>query len=214
MIDQGPPPALAISAAHPVWLVRHAATTWTGRRWCGRADPALSTAGRAAADALAHRLASELAREPARAVTLLVSPARRARQTASPIAGATGAPAEVDPDLLEVDVGDAEGLTWVELEARHPDIAAQVAVGLVPDWPGGESREALGLRVRRAAARIGSAAATGPVVVVSHGALLHVLVAELACAPGGPRRAVPPPVVPPPVVPSLGPAGVLRLDPR
>lgn len=217
MIDHGPQPALAISAAHPVWLVRHAATTWTGRRWCGRADPALSTAGRAAADALARRLVSELASElapevapePARAITLLVSPARRARQTASPIAGATGAPIEIDRDLLEVDVGDAEGLTWVEFEARHPDIAAQVAAGLVPDWPGGESREALGLRARRAAARIGSAAAAGPVVVVSHGALLHVLATNLARALGGPRRAVPTPAIFP-----LGPGGVLRMDPR
>lgn len=213
VIDHGPQPALPISTAHPVWLVRHAATTRTGRRWCGRADPALSTAGRAAADALARRLVSELAPEvapePARAITLLVSPARRARQTASPIAGATGAPIEIDRDLLEVDVGDAEGLTWVELEARHPDIAAQVAAGLVPDWPGGESREALGLRARRAATRIRSAAAAGPVVVVSHGALLHVLAAELAHVPIGPRPAVPPPAIFP-----LGPGGVLRMDPR
>lgn len=209
MIDPGPPPVLAISTVHPVWLVRHAATTWTGRRWCGRADPALSAAGRATADALARQLASEVAQELARAITLLVSPARRARETATPIAGTIGVPVEIDPDLLEVDVGDAEGLTWVELEARHPDTAAQVAAGLVPDWPGGESRDALGVRARRAAARIGGAAAAGPVVVVAHGGLLHVLATNLACSPGGRPRAAPPPVIPP-----LGPGGVLRLDPR
>lgn len=211
-MDAGLPPALRISAAHPVWLVRHAATAWTGRRWCGRADPALSAAGRAAARALAHRLASELASgqgsepaaEPARAARLLVSPARRSRQTAAPIAVATGAPVEIDPDLLEVDVGDAEGLTWVELEERHPNVAAQVAARLVPDWPGGESRDALRVRARRAAARIGSAAAAGPVVVVSHGALLHVLAADLARASDSPS----------PTIPPLGPGGVLRLDPR
>lgn len=204
MIDPGPPPALAISTTHPVWLIRHAATTWTGRRWCGRADPALSAAGRAAAGALANQLASELASERAGAITLLVSPARRARQTAAPIAAATGLAVEVDPDLLEVDVGDVEGLTWSELEAGHPDIAAQVASGALPDWPGGESRAALDSRARRAAARIGTAAAAGAVVVVSHGALLHVLTADLAHVPGGPSPAIPP----------FGPGGMLRLDPR
>ena len=47
-------------------LVRHAATTWSGRRYCGRSDPSLSTAGRAAARALAATLVRPRSHETCR----------------------------------------------------------------------------------------------------------------------------------------------------
>ena len=57
-----------------VVLVRHAAASWSGRRYCGRSDPHLVVAGRAAARALADELAPILARN----VLIITSPARRA----------------------------------------------------------------------------------------------------------------------------------------
>src|SRR6185369_1754664 len=83
-----PPRAGAIAVTplgtvrHPIWLVRHASTAWTGVRWCGRADPPLDAQGDAEAAALARGLGPEL---PA-STTILASPAERALATARALA--------------------------------------------------------------------------------------------------------------------------------
>jgi broad specificity phosphatase PhoE len=185
--------------AHAVWLVRHAETDWTGVRWCGRADPELSPDGRRAAEAVAIELAREISGRrglPA----LFVSPARRAQQTAACIAALIGVSAAGDPDLLEVDVGVAEGLTWTELERRHPKLAAEVARGIQPDWPGGETRTAIEARAGIVADRIRAAAIDQDVVVVSHGGILHAVATLL----GDDGNSFDP----------LLPAGVQRFGPR
>src|SRR5207237_1987478 len=41
-----------------LYVVRHARTAWTGRRYCGRTDVPLTSAGRRDATALGSRLAS------------------------------------------------------------------------------------------------------------------------------------------------------------
>jgi hypothetical protein len=84
-----------------VWLVRHAPTAWTGRRYCGRADPALSDEGVHVAGAVAAALADEV--PPG--TPIWASPARRARATADAIAAAVAGSVEVVDDLAEVDVG-------------------------------------------------------------------------------------------------------------
>jgi broad specificity phosphatase PhoE len=189
----------APSLAHPVWLIRHAATAWTGVRWCGRADPELSTDGQRAAQVLASDLAAELHDRLAGSALLLVSPARRARQTAAFIADAIGAAEIVDPELVEVDVGMAEGLTWTELEAGHPAVAAAIARGVRPDWPGGETRLDVEGRATLVADRIRAAATARDVVIVSHGAILHAVAGRLVDDGRAPE--------------ALGPAGVLRIGP-
>ena len=194
----------APAIAHTVVLVRHAATSWTGRRWCGRADPPLTAAGRTAARQLAADLLAELGPPGSfttaeRPVALLVSPARRARQTAAPISAAFGVDALVEADLLEVDVGAAEGFDWPTLETRFPDVAAAVGNGLQPDWPGGETRADVARRAARAADRIRAAAIAGPVIVVAHGAIIQAIARELIG--NGPTRK------------GLAPGAWLRLDP-
>jgi ribonuclease H / adenosylcobalamin/alpha-ribazole phosphatase len=189
-----PPATLA-----DVWLVRHAPTSWTGVRWCGRADPPLTAEGERAAAQLATRLASELPND----VVVVASPAARARATALAIAGRVEAPLVVLDDLVEVDVGRAEGLTWADLEAREPELAAAIAAGEAFDWPGGEARAEVAARAQRAAASLASIAAGRPVVVVSHGAFLRALGAVL-----DPDSDVPP------GNPVLEPCGVQRIDRR
>ena len=203
-VPAGSPPTEVAALAHPVWLIRHAATSWTGRRWCGRADPPLTAAGRRAARILAGELLAELASigtpgRGSRVLAVMVSPARRARETAEFVEAAFGVSGIVEPDLLEVDVGDAEGLDWPALEVRHPAVAAAIAHGIQPDWPGGETRAEVAARATRAADRIRAAGLAGPVAVVSHGAILHVIAAELV----GDSRGLS----------ALGPAGFLRLSP-
>jgi broad specificity phosphatase PhoE len=154
-------------------LIRHAATAWSGRRYSGRSDPPLSTAGRRAAETLAARLAVTL---PA-GVRIIASPSRRARETATILATAA-APAvlEIDARWMEADFGVADGLTFEDIEARSPALAARLAAGDVDiDWPGGETAVALHDRVAAAWTAI---LATGrPTVVVSHAGPIRIAVA-------------------------------------
>jgi broad specificity phosphatase PhoE len=180
-------PGRPAGANHPIWLVRHAPTDWTGRRWCGRSDPELSDDGRKAAQQLAVRLAAELRVGHGAGVVVLSSPLRRALDTAAPIAMALGASATVDADLAEIDFGAADGLTWDELLVAHPSQADAILAGGRPDWPEGESAVDVSARARRAADRILDLAGTIAVVVVSHGGLLVALAEHLGgdLPPGG-----------------------------
>lgn len=155
-------------------LVRHAATTWSGRRYCGRADPALTTAGRRAADALGIELAPSLPPD----VRLVSSPSRRATQTAAAIARhVTPRPRiERDPRWLETDVGLAEGLTFDEVAERFPALAQALATGTASiDWPGGETAAELEHRIAGAWEAV--LASGRPTIVVSHAGSVRVAIA-------------------------------------
>jgi broad specificity phosphatase PhoE len=156
-----------------VILVRHAATDWSGMRYCGRTDLPLTAAGARDAEVLGGALASSL---PA-SVTITSSPLLRARQTASAIAAAIGSDGfTVDGRWSETDFGSVEGLTFAELEAAHPRIASRVAGGDVEiDWPDGETAAALRDRVEDAWRDL--AATPGSWVVVSHGGPLRIAIA-------------------------------------
>ena len=65
----------------------------------------------------AEALASRLRREAFRPDVTLVSPIRRARETAEHVAAAIGCELNFDPDLEEVRPGEAEGMTWDQYAA-------------------------------------------------------------------------------------------------
>ncbi len=154
-------------------LVRHAATPWSGRRYCGRSDPRLSEAGEAAA----ARLAAELGSSLPRGIRIISSPRLRARQTAEAIASAaSGATLEIGQRWSETDFGIAEGLTYEELTGAAPDIAARLAGGdVLIDWPGGESAASLAARVEAAWRDLTRQG--WPALVVSHGGPLRIAIA-------------------------------------
>ena len=175
-------------------LVRHAATAWTGQRYCGRSDPPLSRAGRAAAANLATELAITL--EPR--TRIVSSPSLRALRTATAIAAAAGlGPVETDPRWLEADLGTAEGRTFVELERMAPGLARALADGdSAIDWPGGETSASLANRVGSAWAALRDA--DRDAVVVSHGGPLRI---AMALALGVPASTLDP----------IEPAAIVRL---
>ena len=154
-----------------MWLVRHASTEWTDHRWCGRSDPPLTPDGLAAAKVLAAQLAAVV---PSGAI-VLASPLRRSLATADAIAAALGARVRVDPDLVEVDFGEVDGLTWDELEIAHSALGESILGGTEPDWPGGETAVQVAARAETAAERIRALTRSSAVVVVSHGGLLSAL---------------------------------------
>jgi probable phosphoglycerate mutase len=147
-----------------IWLVRHAETAWSKvGRHTGRTDVPLTDVGRAAARALRPRLAAE------RFAAVRCSPLGRAQETAA-LAGIDllGPHATLDPDLLEWDYGDYEGITTPGIRETRPDWFL---------WrdgcPGGEQATDVGVRVDRVIADV--CAVDGNVLVVAHGHLLRVL---------------------------------------
>jgi broad specificity phosphatase PhoE len=147
-----------------VYLARHAETAWslTGQH-TGLTDLPLTERGERHARQFGERLKSlSLAK-------VFTSPLQRASRTCE-LAGFK-AVAEVDPDLVEWDYGEYEGLRWAEIEQRQPDWR------LFRDGcPAGESPAQVGARADRVIARCRSI--TGNVLVFSSGHFLRVLAAR------------------------------------
>jgi broad specificity phosphatase PhoE len=139
--------------------VRHAEPSVRGVI-LGAADPVLSAQGHAQARAL--RLA--LAEMPVAA--LYVSPMRRALQTAAWLQE-PWRPMAVLQDLCEIHYGPWDGLSWAEIEALDPELAARKAGDwLGVDVPGAEPWIAFRERVLRCLDRIRRGPL--PAMVVAH----------------------------------------------
>lgn len=150
-----------------VVLIRHGETEWsrTGQH-TGRTDIPLEDAGRAAAGALGEALRGRTFR------LVLTSPISRAADTAR----LAGLDAVAEPDLLEWDYGEYEGVTTAQVRETRPDWLL---------WrdgcPGGEDAAAVARRADRVIERV--LEETGPdgdddVALVAHGHLLRSLAAR------------------------------------
>jgi broad specificity phosphatase PhoE len=189
----------------PLLLIRHGATAWNAAgRLQGRADIGLSAAGRAAVARWRLPPGWDEAR-------WLVSPLRRARETAALLGAPT---ALVEPRLIEMDWGVWEGRSAAELRATAAaELAAQEARGLDLRPPGGESPREVAARVSQLAAEL--AADPTPVVAVCHKGVIRAALAlttgwdlrtrpplrlrrdealALACLPDGRLQLAPPPL--------------------
>jgi broad specificity phosphatase PhoE len=80
-------------------------------------------------------------------------------------------------ELREVDFGAAEGRTWPDLERDLPMLAGAIAGGSEIDWPGGERSADVGRRVIAVRRRMESG--TAPLVLVTHGGIIRVLLTAL-----------------------------------
>jgi broad specificity phosphatase PhoE/ribonuclease HI len=153
-------------------LLRHGQTEHTPeRRYSGRNDLALSRSGRAEATAAAAR-AAELGIE-----VVVASPLRRTRETAEIVAATLGLPVTFDEDLIELDFGDIEGLTFDEARSKHPLAVRRFGSDVTVAAPGGESIADVSNRVARARRRILSQHAGRTVLVVSHVTPIKLLLA-------------------------------------
>lgn len=146
-----------------VWLVRHGATEWSRQgRHTGRSDIPLEDLGRRQAEGLRTTLARHTFEQ------VLASPLVRAAETAR-LAGVERA--KLDPDLMEWDYGDYDGLTTPQIRQRDPNWSLWRSGG-----SGGEAPAEAGRRADRVVARLRQA--TGDVLVFSHGHFLRVLTAR------------------------------------
>lgn len=144
-----------------LFLVRHGETEWNrARRIQGRTDIPLNDTGRAQARATGRLLARRRHWDG-----VITSPLNRARETAAIIAEELGLPEpEVDDALVERDYGDAEGLSFAEIDRRYPPGTPV---------PGRESRDAVGERVVPALLDIAVRNPGCCFVVVSHGGAIR-----------------------------------------
>jgi ribonuclease H / adenosylcobalamin/alpha-ribazole phosphatase len=159
-------------------LLRHGQTPLSvQKRFAGQTDIGLTSLGEAQAAAAAARLAG------ARADVIVTSPLRRARDTASAVALATGAPVVVEDSFAEADFGDWDGLTFAEARERWPDeMAAWLADHGVPP-PGGESFVTVAARVGLGLDRVLASYAGQTVVIVSHVTPIKILLTRALLAP-------------------------------
>ena len=152
-------------------LLRHGETEWSrDGRHTGRTDVPLTTAGEAAAAALAPALAARPV------VAAFSSPAQRAVQTAR-LAGLVNV--KEDADLWEWDYGGYEGRTTADIRTGRPGWYLW-RDGVIPgdaDHPG-ETIAQVAARADEVLGRVRPLLARGDVALVSHGHLLRVLTAR------------------------------------
>jgi broad specificity phosphatase PhoE len=147
-----------------VYLARHGETAWTVTgQHTGLTDLPLTERGERNALRLGKRLAGLVF------ANVLTSPLQRAVRTCE-LAG-FGAAAEVDPDLVEWNYGDYEGLRTAEIHAIRPDWQLFRDGG-----PNGESPEQIGARADRVVSRV--RAVKGNVLIFSSGHFLRVFAAR------------------------------------
>jgi broad specificity phosphatase PhoE len=159
-------------------LVRHGETAWSrAKRHTGRTDVPLTDEGRRHAQALRERLRDrELAR-------VLTSPLSRAVETCE-LAGLSDR-AEIRPELVEIDYGEAEGLTTTQMRERIPGWTVWTH-----EIPGGETLEQVAQRLQPTLAELRET--DGDLAIFAHGHVLRVLAALWIELPpqGGARLAL------------------------
>lgn len=175
------------SAPTTLFLVRHGETEWHAENRYAGAESDIDLTGRG------HDQAQRLARwaATARLDQLVVSPVRRARETAEPAAVSTGLHAQVEQELREVDFGVAEGRTKAELEETDPESLARFRDDpAAHPFPGSEPPASA---ARRGAACLRRVAERHPgqrVLVVAHNSLIRLALCALLELPVGRYRQV------------------------
>ena len=156
-------------------LARHGQSVSNAvRRFQGVQDVPLSELGRRQAEALAGAFGQR------RIAAVYSSPLQRARHTAELVAAAVRAPLRSVDDLRELSLGEWEGCTVEEVEARPGNPYAcwvRDPVGSLP--PGGEPLADVQGRMVRALADIECAHPNGDdVLVVCHGGVISAYLAH------------------------------------
>lgn len=175
--------APAVSPAVPggpkLWLLRHGETEWSrSGQYTGLTDLPLTELGETQARS------AQAALSGVDFDLVLTSPLQRARRTAA-LAGFPEA--QLEPNAVEWDYGDYEGIDSAVVRAENPGY-------LIWDSgvPNGEALEHVGARadeiVKRARAVTREDGAPANVLVVAHGHFLRILAARWLDLPAGEGR--------------------------
>jgi broad specificity phosphatase PhoE len=150
------------------FFVRHGESEANAaHRFSGRVDSPLTEKGRRQAELVADALA-DIGFD-----RIVATPLSRSLDTALAIARRRKMPVEVEPDLIEIDVGERTGAAFDEVrglpEWRDDGFVA---------WPGGETLEQVLERGLRAIRRLARETPGGTVLVICHGGVTRILVSH------------------------------------
>jgi broad specificity phosphatase PhoE len=150
------------------YFVRHGESEANAaRRFAGRTDSPLTMRGRGQAEAVAKALAKIPFDR------IVSSPLARCRDTALVIARRHQLPVDLEPDLVEIDVGDRTGTQFDEARGL-PEWSDDGFVA----WPRGETLDLVLSRAHRVITRIASENAGQRVLVVGHGGVTRILMSH------------------------------------
>ncbi len=151
-------------ASQRVHLIRHGETEWSlSGQHTGLTDIPLTEKGRSVAKLWKPILSEE------NFALVLASPLRRAQETCE-LAGLSDR-AQIDPDLIEWNYGEYEGLTPQQIHATRPGWSI-----FTDGSPGGETPEEIETRIDRVIRKV--RATDGHIALFSHGHLLRAFAAR------------------------------------
>ena len=176
-----------------ILLIRHGETAANADQLAlGRADVPLNQRGLLQARAVAEGLSEPRHYEASRgAVTsetitaVYSSPLQRAVSTAKPLAEALGLAVQNEPGLIEMDVGEMDGLDFTQVRERYPDflrvwVSEEVADATMPD---GESLRQVQERAWVALVAIRDRHPEQTVVAVTHNFVILTLLCQVLSLP-------------------------------
>lgn len=171
MFDKSP-----MNIPERVILIRHGETEWNYQgKFLGQSDLGLNELGVLQAQAMAQLLAQE------KIDHIFSSDLLRARETAQIIAKLHNKDIKTMPSLREIDFGDWEGLSFVEIQKIYPVLLNQwIEDPLAIRIPNGETAQELYARVLTAWDLI-CVGVTSPqtIAIVAHGGPLRFLLCKL-----------------------------------
>ncbi|MDO8612455.1 MAG: histidine phosphatase family protein [Dehalococcoidia bacterium] len=159
-----------------LFLVRHGETESNRLGLAlGRNDVPLNEQGALQAE----QLAAALSREPLAAV--YASPLRRTLETARAVAGAHGLEVAVEERLIEMDIGELDGLTFAEVRMRYPGLLEEWMSGPGPNMPmpGGERLVDVQERAWAAVTELAARHAEEAVAAVTHNFVILSLLTKV-----------------------------------
>ena len=157
-----------------LYLLRHGETAFSHHnRFCGRIDAPLTAEGRA----MAASFASAYAEVPWSAI--VTSSRTRTIDTATPVAARVGLTVRSDERLDEMSYGDWQGLSKAEAAARDPEHFARWLQDPSIGAPRGELPDDVAVRALRAIADLRDRHPHGIVLLVSHKAVLRIVLCRL-----------------------------------
>jgi broad specificity phosphatase PhoE len=157
-----------MSESTTFYFVRHGESEANAaRRFAGRSDSPLTERGRRQAESVAETLAVT------KFDRIIATPLHRSLDTAQVIAMRQGIPVEIEPELIEIDVGERTGAAFDETRAL-PDWRDDGFVA----WPGGETLDQVLRRSLGALRRLARETPGGAVLVVGHGGVTRILVSH------------------------------------
>ncbi len=159
-----------------IYLLRHGETQWNkAKRYQGHLNSDLTKKGRLQAQKMGACLKRELKGNIS--YSMVCSPLGRTRQTAGIVSSALDFDVNncaIDDQIIEVTLGDWDGMTHEEVSATYPQ---EWATYQNDKWhsrpPSGESSAMMDIRARKWLATLTKT--PDPLIVVSHGAIGRVI---------------------------------------